>query len=827
MEIGQKPRAVAVGAKPPVWAIALLSGAALAYEVLLTRLFSIVQWHHFSYMIISLALLGYGASGTFLTLLRNRLEGSFAGFFVVNTLLFACTSVAAFLLAQQLPFNSLQILWDTRQWGYLLSLYLILAVPFFCMANGVGGALLSCGHQIPRIYAFDLVGAGIGALGIVLVLFVIRPHTALFLLGIVGLTAALVALWEMNWRPFWAIAGIVVIGVVGINLPERWTELRLSIYKDLSQALRVVGAKTLVERSNPLGSVTVVRNPDVPFRYAPGLSLNATAMPPSQLGLFSDGNALGAITGFDGDWTDIAYVNYLTSALPYHLLDAHSHVAVLGAGGGMDVLQALYHKVQRIDAVELNPQIVQLMQNDFAAFSGGVFNRPEVQMHVSEARGFLASSQTHYDLIQVALLDAFSTTSAGLYALSESYLYTVEALQTYLQHLNPNGMLAITRWLQMPPRDSLKLFATAVKALEGLKVSNPSAHLALIRGWKTTTLVVKRSPLVSSEITALRKFSYKRSFDLAWYPGIRAAETNQFNVLDQPYLYQGAQAILGPQRETFLESYKFNIVPATDDKPYFFRFLKWQTLPEIFGMRAGAGLGQVEWGYLVLVATLLQALLTASLLILLPLWLGRRVTSQVRLSQRWRVFVYFTAIGLGFLFLEIAFIQKFVLFLSNPLYAVAVVLCAFLIFAGLGSGYVSHLAHGKVALAVSIAAIGLLGVSYLVGLPALFSLTLAWPDVLKISLAIVLIAPLAFCMGMPFPLGLSWVATSASELVPWAWAINGCASVISAVLATLLAVHMGFKAVVGLALVLYLLALIAAPHPVQQSSVNVLHTKKA
>jgi spermidine synthase len=769
-------------------------------------------------MIISLALLGYGASGTFLTLLKNRLEGRFVGFFVVNTLLFACTAVAAFLLAQQLPFNPLEILRNTRQWGYLLSLYLMLAVPFFCMANGIGAAFLTYGHHITRIYAFDLVGAGTGALIIILVLFVLKPITALFLLGIVGLAAALVALWEMNWRPFWAIAGIVLIGLMGSNLPKDWTQLRLSVYKDLSQALRIVGAKTLAERSSPLGHVTVVANGQVPFRYAPGLSLNATAMPPSQLGLFSDGNALGAITRFDGDWTELAYLDYLTSALPYHLLDLHPRVAVLGAGGGMDVLQALYHKAQRIDAVELNPQVVQLVNDHFAAFSGGLFDRPEVQVHISEARGFLAASQVRYDLIQVALLDAFSTTSAGLYALSESYLYTVEALQTYLQHLTPDGVLAITRWLQMPPRDSLKLFATAVQALKGLGVSDPGSRLALIRGWKTTTLVVKNGSFNSTEVAALQTFSKKRSFDTAWYPGIQAAETNQFNVLDQPYLYQGAQAILGPQREKFLQSYKFNIVPASDDRPYFFRFLKWQTLPEFFGMRAASGLGQMEWGYLVLVATLLKALLTAGLLILLPLWLVKHMTRQVNVSQRWRVFVYFTAIGLGFLFLEIAFIQKFVLFLSHPLYAVAVVLCAFLIFAGLGSGYVRHLAEGKVALAASIAGIALLGVGYLIGLPALFSLTLAWPDILKICLAIALVAPLAFCMGMPFPLGLTWVATSASDLVPWAWAINGCASVISAVLATLLAVHMGFNGVVGIAITLYLLALLAAPYPDQQSS---------
>jgi len=740
---------------------------------------------------------------------------------MANAVLFALTVVASFLLAQRVPFNALEIAWDGRQFWYLLALYLLLAIPFFCIANCIALAFMHYRKQIHRIYAFDLVGAGAGALGVILLLFAMPPATALLVLGGLGLVAALVASLEIGLRLRWGIGILLGALFLGALLPERWTALQLSPYKGLSQALQVMGAEQVVERSSPLGLVTVVRNEEVPFRFAPGLSLAAMTGPPEQLGLFSDGEALGVITRFSGDYAALGYLDYLTSALPYHLL-RQPHVLVLGAGGGSDVLQALYHQARLVDAVELNPQIVALLRGEFAEFAGGLYDRTDVRVHIGEARGFIAASRQRYDLIQIALLDAFSTASAGLYALSESYLYTVEAFEEYLRHLNPQGMLAVTRWLRLPPRDDLKLFATAVIALERAGAPDSGARLMLIRGWKTSTLVMKNGQFTEEEMAALRIFCRERSFDLAYYPGMTAAEANRFNVLERPYLYEGAMAILGPERNDFLQRYKFNLRPATDDRPYFFHFFKWRTLPELLSLQARSGLGQLEWGYLILVATLIQAFLAGVVLILLPLWLGRQGTFSTAAgrSARWRVLGYFLAIGLAFLFLEIAFIQKFILFLSHPLYAVAVVLAAFLVFAGLGSGYSQrfearrgHKAAGNVVLVWAVVAIAMLAVIYLLVLPPLFRWALPWPDLIKISAAVLLVAPLAFCMGMPFPLGLARVSAATPGLVPWAWAINGCASVVSAVLATLLAVHIGFTGVVSVAVLLYGFAVLVAPWP--------------
>ena len=483
-------------------------------------------------------------------------------------------------------------------------------------------------------------------------------------------------------------------------------------------------------------------------------------------------------------------------------------VCGLGAGGGADVLLALYHGAGAIDAVELNPQVVALVARDFADYAGNPYAAHGVRVHTAEARRFVARSAESYDVIQVALLDSFNASAAGVHALNESNLYTVEALEAFLAQLAPDGYLAITRWIKLPPRDALKLFATAVAALEGRGVARPAERLALIRSWKTATLLVKNGSMSATDIASITRFAEARGFDLAYAPGIQRSQVNRYNILERPYLFDGARALLGEDRGAFITDYKFDIAPATDDRPYFFHFFKWRPVPELLALGGRSGLPLVEWGYVVLIATLAQAALISAGLILLPLAVRRR---QSPARGRARVFAYFLALGLGFLFIEMAFIQRMTLFLGHPLYAVAVVLGAFLVFAGLGSGYAARFAEHEAArarppMALAAGAVALLAVLTLVLLPPLFDILQAAPASARIAVAIALIAPLAFCMGLPFPLGLARLAAYAPEWVPWAWGINGCASVLSAVLATLLAIHFGFTVVVGLAALLYALA---------------------
>jgi SAM-dependent methyltransferase len=480
-------------------------------------------------------------------------------------------------------------------------------------------------------------------------------------------------------------------------------------------------------------------------------------------------------------------------------------VLVLGAGGGQDVLQALHHQARAVDAVELNPHMLELVQQRFADFSGRPYSRPGVRAHLAEARGFVAGSRARYDLIQLSLVDAYGASSAGLRALSESYLYTVEALREYLRRLAPGGMLAITRWISLPPRDLLKLAATAIAALEADSVGDPGRRLALIRGWKTGTLIIRNGDFSPEDLARIRTFSRERSFDLDWLPDLRPGEANRYNRLARPEFPGAMEALLGPGRADFLERYKYFIEPASDDRPYFFHFFKWSSLPEWLALRERGGMPLMEWGYPVLMATLVQALLAGLVLILLPLGLAGRRLPRV---GRPRVLGYFSALGLAFMFVEIAFIQKFMLFLSHPLYAVAVVLCGFLLFAGLGSR-MSGRARGipsrrRVGLAVT--AIAAIALAYLFLLPELFRLLAGLPDAARIAVSLGLIAPLAFFMGMPFPLGLQSLAATAPAFLPWAWGINACVSVVAAALATLVAMHLGFMAVVVLALFAYLAA---------------------
>ncbi|OUL99248.1 SAM-dependent methyltransferase [Variovorax sp. JS1663] len=794
--------------RTPVLAVALVSAAALAYEILLMRLFSIGLWHHFAAMIISLALLGYGASGALLTLAPRAIERHFAPLFCAFAAAFGVGAALCFLLSQHLPFNPLELLWDPWQPVWLMGTYLLLSLPFLCAGACVCLALARFRGMQARIYSFDILGAGIGSLGVVGLLFVLSPQSALKLVAALGWLAAACAWAESGSMRRWPMAMLLLAGAgTTLLLPAAWLAPAMSPYKELVQALRVPGTHVVLERSSPLGLVSVIESPQVPLRHAPGLSLNATAGPPQQWGVFTDGEGLNALARFDGRRESLAYLDQLASALPYHLLQ-RPRVLVLGAGAGADVLQAHYHGAARIDAVELNPQVVRLVRERFGEASGGLYDGI-AQPHVAEARAFLATGRERYDLIQVALLDGFSASSAGLHALAENYLYTVESLQEQLRRLRPGGLLAITRWATLPPRDMLKLFAAAITALERAGVADPAARLVLIRSWKTSTLLVKNGVFDAGEIAAVRAFCQARSFDLGYLPGMRAEEANRYNQVEGPTLFDGATALLGPGREAFLRDYKFHIDPATDDRPHFFHFFKWRSLPELLALKGRGGLPLIEWGYPVLAATLLQAVLASLLLIGLPLaWITRhRAAAPGPPGARGRVLLYFLAIGFGFMFVEMAFIQKFVLFLGHPLYAVAVVLFAFLLFAGIGS---RAAARGP-PLRWVVAAIVASALLCLLLLPLLLRHAMGLPEAARIALAAGLIAPLAFFMGMPFPLGLARVEALDARLVPWAWGINGCASVVAAVLATLLAIHLGFSAVVLMALGLYGLAAAARP----------------
>jgi len=822
---------------PLLFAIAVISASALAYEILLMRLFSIIQWHHFATMIISLALLGYGVSGVFLALNRDRLSHGFPWAIMTNLLLFSFSAPACFLLAQQIPFNPAEILWTPVQFLYLCSIYLILTLPFFFAANVIGLSFYHYKEQVSSIYAVDLLGAGAGSVGVILLLFLMFPEQILTVLALSGIFATLiVSAYAFRGQPIntkpWTVACIIIGAVVALA-PAGWITLAISPYKSQSQLLLIPGTQVIDRYSSPLGLVSVVKTAVTPLRYAPGLSLNATTEPPEQLAVFTDADNMTAITRYNGNPETVSYLEQTTSALPYHLRRLFN-ILILGAGAGSDILRANSHAIKHIDAVELNPQVIDLVKEKQADFAGHLYSSPHVSLHVGEARGFVATSNKTYDLINISLLDAFGA-SAGLYSMAENYLYTEQALQDYLQHLSPGGYLGITRWIKIPPRDEPKLLATVINTLKRAKIEQPGQSIMMIRSWQTSTLIVKNGVVTSDEIKRLKQFCSERSFDPVYYPGISVQEVNRFNIQLQPYLYEAAMALLGNENKTFIDDYKFNIEPATDDKPYFFHFFKWRTLPEIVLLLDSGGIFLLESGYLLLIAALLQAIVASLLLIALPLRLWKSKLGITNLSgtdlhlpegrqagkpdvkpgsgSHPRILVYFFCLGLAFLFIEIAFIQKFILILHHPLYAITVVLSTFLLTAGAGSYFSEKLSRSslKSVIMLPVAVISLLGIGYSLGFEFIAGFLLKTGYLGRYMFSILLIAPLGFCMGMPFPMALAKISQTTPAWIPWIWGINGCASVISAILATLIAMQFGFTVLIFLAIALYCVAALCFP----------------
>jgi hypothetical protein len=583
--------------------------------------------------------------------------------------------------------------------------------------------------------------------------------------------------------------------VLTLLVPAAWLRPEPGPYKALSQALQVGGTRVLHGSSGLLGRVTVVESPRVPLRYAPGLSLTSTSEPPPQLGLFTDGDQMDAITAASDDPQRLAFLAETTSALAYAIARPQS-VLVLGAGGGLEILRARHLGATLVDAVELNPQVVEQLSRDYRDYTGGLANATGVSLHVNDARGYLATHDRRYELIQMSLVAAGA---GGLGGLSEDYLHTREALGLCYQRLAPNGFLSMTRFVQVPPRDGLKLLATTIAALQASGVTQPGRRLLAIRGWQTVTLLVKKGDVTADEISQTRAFVERYGFDVAWYPGMARALANRNNLLPSPWFFDGTRALLGSDAQRFIASYPFDIRAATDDRPYFQNFFRWRAFVEAWQSRGRGGMALLEAGYAVLAATVLQALLAGFALIVVPLALLRR---QAAPAGHGRVLVYFSGIGLAFLFIEIVFLQKMQLVVHHPTIALALVLGIFLIGAGFGSLRTARVSSGgaRRALIVAVSGIVLLGALYSALFDPLLAAFSGWPLAARATLAALLLLPLAFLMGAPFPLALRELTDST---VPWAWGINGCASVVSPALASLLAIDFGLTTVLLIALLIY------------------------
>ena len=749
------------------------------------RLLSLRFWHHLAHMVISVALLGFGAAGTALTLLRPRILARPRHAMWGVTLGFAAAIPAAYWAVQRVPLNVHFMAWHLS--GELLRvamLELVMFVPFLLAGVAIGIALMDAPERIGGHYAANLMGSGLGAVVAVALMHALTTYQLMVFLGAAGFLAALcVAPWN-TWRAA-GITGGVGIGILWLCVIGRG-EPRLSQYKMLSMVRDMPETRVLHTEDGPLGRIDIVTGPAI--HYAPGLSLGyAQPIPPHVL-IMVDGDQAAAMYKVQRreDW---GFLDHTTSALPYHLR-RDATVLVIGAGGGSEVGLARFHHSPDITAVEMNRRLIDLLTGPLHARGGDVFDEGHgVHLVHAEARGFLTGTDQTFDIIQLPVIDGFGASGAGVHAARESYVYTLESLEAMFDRLSERGLLCVTRWARTPPRDGPRLFNMAAACLRARGLE-PARHLVMIRSWATVTVLLSKQPLANSDTRSAREFCDERGFDLCHLPDMKRDEANRYHVLERPAYYEAAQHLLA-RNEGYAASTLFRIDVPTDDSPYFHQFLRWRTLSVLKQQLGGQMPAFLELGYLLLVASLVQGGVAAVVFILLPL--ATRIGHLKRAKGKAATFVYFLLLGTGFMLLEMGFMQRLILYLAHPVYSAAVVIAGFLVFGGVGSGLSTHWRVPPKRLGSMMAfAVAGLGLLYAVGLGGWLGLTQAQPMAVRSLITVVTIAPLAVGMGHLFPTGLRQVGRAAPALVPWAWAVNGSASVVATAGASVLAMSMGF-----------------------------------
>jgi spermidine synthase len=780
-------------------AVALLSAALIAYQVAIIQFLSLVQWYHYASMVISIALLGFGAAGSLLSIKREWIllhSDKLQPILIAGC---ALTMIASAELTRSgiAGFDSYLLFTGDWQWLRLLISYLLFFIPFFLGALALGIVFTKYVATIGKIYFSNLAGSAAGALLAAFLAWYFLPVSlplAPALLAIIG--ALLLVKRKNRWLIIVLCFPIAVVILFRLTRPP---VTQLSDYKSLSKTMNLPGAKILLQRPGPYGLVQVV-SADA-LRYAPGLSLAFDKEVPAKKVIFNNGDWFGPIDSWNT--TDSFHLlDYTTMSLPY-VLKKRNKVLVLNAGTGINISHALRHNVSNIDAVEPHQTVAKLLLHELTGDNDSLFHRPQVKFHITEPRSFLSAANKKYDLVQLPLIGAFGG-GVGLYAMREEYGLTKEAFSLMWDLLEDDGVICITTWMDYPFRNSLKVTATLAELLDD--TARYRSHLLAVRSWATVTYLLKKSAITADDVSAVRKFCNEYFFDPLLLPGLQQVERMTHNGISDTSFFIYTGELLGDNRKKLYAEYGFHIEPATDDKPYFSQFLRRKSLPQLSGLFGSQNVSFIELGWLISVLTFLQLLLLTVLLIIVPLFKLRRVGSGGKKS--WTM-LYFSGLGIGYMFFEIVLIQKFILFFGNPVYASAIVICVMLLASGIGSLYSSRFLIIPSIMQRLLLTIFLCLSMYTVGLTWLLQQIGSVPDLFKLILAIVIIAVPAFLMGMPFPLGLRAQLIVAEENIPWAWGINGCMSVISAALAILLTVETGFSTVIMLAAICYAISMVS------------------
>jgi spermidine synthase len=744
--------------------------ATLVLELSLTRIFSVVFFYHFAFLAISIALFGLGAGGIFSYVVSSRpgnLYSKIGAFGLANAL---CVVASLwFILSRPAQLD----------YATLAGVYLASALPFFLAGTMVSIAISEAIERVDRAYFFDLAGAAMGCL--ILIPFVNLfggPNTVIAAGVFYGIAAAV---WfHQAGRPRLRAAAVLV-------------SLLLVMLMVVNGKLRVLDVRIAKGQALP------------PERFVAWNSFSRVAVT-SGMYIIIDADAGTSIATQDWDHLtpeDRRELSRQGPGFPYGLRPG-AKTLVIGPGGGYDVGRALASGSRDITAVEINPIIANtIMRDRFARESHGLYLRPEVRIVVEDGRSFVRRSSEKYQVVQATLVDTWASTAAGAFALSENNLYTTDAFYDYLSHLTDDGVLTLTRWGFDPPRESLRLITLAMDALARVGESDPASHVMVVRDDSSRlygygaldTVLVSRRPFTPTDVARAQALVSESKMETMYLPGVPSS--NAFG-----------QLLSSADPSAFWRSYRYDVSPVGDDRPFFFYTVQPHDLVDfIRNGNAKAEDYKINTAVPLLFALIAVSIGATALVALLPrLLLGSRLPKKPGVILfLW----YFLCLGAGYIMIQVALIQKFVLLLGHPAYALTVIVFSMLVASGAGSYWSRRIVAGDDArLMRTLAVIAVLVAALAFGASPLVSAAAAWPLELKMAVTALAIAPAAFMMGMPFPSGLRRLDALHPPSVRWAWSLNAAASVLGSAGAIILAIYAGLRATLLLGGGLYVCALL-------------------
>lgn len=758
----------------------------LAFEICLLRILSYVQWYHFAYLIISLALLGFAVSGSLMHLFRDfwlRHAG------IVSLALILLTALAMALGRQALawiPVDIFTAIWKPSELVWLALLCLVLFLPFLFGAFFIILSFSAAPRRIGGLYGANLLGSGVGSLGAILFLHLWHPLSIPFVTSFMCALVALPSAMQRRSHLVLVIGGLTIIGLCW-QMPAA---VNMSQYKALSRVLLMPDTTVTARAFDPYGVYELVSSPHL--RSAAGLSLGFDGAVQPRPTVFADGATMGALTL--ADHADHARWRQTVFNLPYRVRDTDT-VLVLDAGVGEEIRRALLEGAASVTAVEKSRALLHMLGQQPAS-EQNVYDNPAVEAVEDEPRSFLAARGGTYDLIILPPGRSLASASLGMQSLYEDYLLTTESFELLIDSLNDDGIVSISSVLDTPLRRPIKLFALMAESLRQSDVRTPGKHLIAIRNWNMVTFVMSRKPFSVTELERARAFATQSGLDMI-FPFVAEAARHHLAENDLPAMLAGLAATPPVHPDS-----PFHLVPPTDNQPYFGHFLTTAAASHMMRTFGAAGLILQEWAYAIAGFTILLLMLSGLALVLLPLRMCRLTDSPAR------HLAYFAAIGCGFMFVEMLMIQKLTLILGDPVYAVSAVVAALLIFAGIGSVLSSSIKWPAIrTVSWSTALLLILVLLFFISHPLLATTLAAWPSSLRFAGVVLLVAFPAVVMGLYFPLGIRALERSGQlPLIPWAWGVNGFVSVISAPLAMLTAVGFGFAAVGVIGIGFYALA---------------------